>query len=566
MNEFDNKDLNTDMNGTPTDGDCNISASPSSENTGAAQPLRETRFDAEEGGRTAQGPFSASSGAQSQPTYGEGQPSQPRPTYGAEQPAQAQPAYGAGQPAQAQPTYGAEQSAQPRPAYGAGQPAQAQPIYGAGQPAQHNPAHPPRYEYSYRNGQAYSTYGYGGEHGYGTVGSNGTYSYSAPVKPHPEKKPKAPKKFGAGFVCVMLAVAVIVSAGLGIGGSYLLFGRNGAQSSQGGSSGGGNTVIYENSDSKVDASQAAGSTSVADVVAAVEDSVVEITTEKVTTSNFFGQYVTKGAGSGVVISADGYIVTNNHVVEEATNVTVTLTDRTTYDATIVGRDEKTDVAVIKINATGLTPAVLGDSSKVVVGQDVIVIGNPLGSLGGSVTAGIVSALDRQISVDDQTMTLMQVDAAINPGNSGGGAFDANGNLIGIVNAKTSGSSIDNLGFAIPVNIVKPVIADIIEYGYVTGRISTGFEPIDLTDSVTAISYRVSRTGIYVYRVTDPTSPFRSGDLLVSMDGTVIASMTDYNSVVDSHKIGDTISVTIIRNGEQKTVSLTFGEYIPSDNG
>lgn len=524
MNEFDNKDLNTDMNGTPTDGDRNICASPSSENTGAAQPPLETRFDAEEAGRTAQGTFSASSDAQSQPTYGDGQPSQPRP------------------------------------AYGAGQPAQAQPTYGAGQPAQHDPAHPPRYEYSYRNGQAYSTYGYGGEHGYGT------YSYSAPVKPHPEKKPKAPKKFGAGFVCAMLAVAVIVSAGLGIGGSYLLFGRNGAQSSQGGSSGGGNTVIYENSDSKVDASQTAGSTSVADVVAAVEDSVVEITTEKVTTSNFFGQYVTKGAGSGVVISADGYIVTNNHVVEEATNVTVTLTDRTTYDATLVGRDEKTDVAVIKINATGLTPAVLGDSSKVVVGQDVIVIGNPLGSLGGSVTAGIVSALDRQISVDDQTMTLMQVDAAINPGNSGGGAFDANGNLIGIVNAKTSGSSIDNLGFAIPVNIVKPVIADIIEYGYVTGRISTGFEPIDLTDSVTAISYRVSRTGIYVYRVTDPTSPFRSGDLLVSMDGTVIASMTDYNSVVDSHKIGDTISVTIIRNGEQKTVSLTFGEYIPSDNG
>ena len=554
MNEFDNKDLNTDMNGTPTDGDRNISASPSSENTDAAQPPRETRFDAEEAGRTAQGPFSASSDAQSQPAYGDGQPAQPRPAYGAEQSAQAQPTYGAGQPAQAQPTYGA------------GQPAQAQPTYGAGQPAQHHPAHPPRYEYSYRNGQAYSTYGYGGEHGYGTVGSNGMYSYSAPVKPHPEKKPKAPKKFGAGFVCAMLAVAVIVSAGLGIGGSYLLFGRNGAQSSQGGSSGGGNTVIYENSDSKVDASQTAGSTSVADVVAAVEDSVVEITTEKVTTSNFFGQYVTKGAGSGVVISADGYIVTNNHVVEEATNVTVTLTDRTTYDATIVGRDEKTDVAVIKINATGLTPAVLGDSSKVVVGQDVIVIGNPLGSLGGSVTAGIVSALDRQISVDDQTMTLMQVDAAINPGNSGGGAFDANGNLIGIVNAKTSGSSIDNLGFAIPVNIVKPVIADIIEYGYVTGRISTGFEPIDLTDSVTAISYRVSRTGIYVYRVTDPTSPFRSGDLLVSMDGTVIASMTDYNSVVDSHKIGDTISVTIIRNGEQKTVSLTFGEYIPSDNG
>ena len=164
------------------------------------------------------------------------------------------------------------------------------------------------------------------------------------------------------------------------------------------------------------------------------------------------------------------------------------------------------------------------------------------------------------------MTLLQIDAAVNPGNSGGGAFDANGNLIGIVNAKSTGSNIDNLGFAIPVNTAKTVINDIIQYGYVTGRISTGFEPIDLTDRATAISYRVSRTGIYVYKVTDATSQFRSGDLLVSMDGTVISSMSDYNSVVDAHKIGDTIDVTIIRNGEQKTVTLTFGEYVPSQNG
>ena len=210
----------------------------------------------------------------------------------------------------------------------------------------------------------------------------------------------------------------------------MLFGRNGtAGGSQ--TSSGGNTVIYESTEPKVDTSSVAGSTDTAKVVAAVENSVVEITTETVTTSTFFGQYVTQGAGSGVVVSADGYIVTNNHVVDGATNIKVTLANKTTYDATVVGTDEKTDIAVVKINASGLTPAVFGDSSQIVVGQDVIVIGNPLGSLGGSVTKGIVSALDRQVTIENQTMTLLQIDAAVNPGNSGGGAFDANGNLIGI---------------------------------------------------------------------------------------------------------------------------------------
>ncbi len=360
----------------------------------------------------------------------------------------------------------------------------------------------------------------------------------------------------------MLAVAVLLSTALGIGGSYFLFGRNSGKKTVSSS---GDTVIYESTEPKVDISSVSGSTDTAKVVAAVEDSVVEITTETVTTSTFFGQYVTQGAGSGVVVSSDGYIVTNNHVVEDSTNITVTLSDKTTYSATVVGTDEKTDIAVIKIDATGLTPAVFGDSSQLVAGQDIIVIGNPLGALGGSVTKGIVSALDREITIEDQTMTLIQIDAAVNPGNSGGGAFDAAGNLVGIVNAKSSGSNIDNLGFAIPVNTVKSVVEDIIKYGYVTGRVSTGFETIDLTDQETAISYRVSRTGIYVYRVTDNTSPFRSGDLLVSMDETVISSMSDYNSVVDSHSIGDTIDVIVIRNGTQLQLSLTFGEYLPSEN-
>ena len=458
-----------------------------------------------------------------------------------------------------------EVGTRPEPHAPAGQPPYHRPNPPYGAPAQ-TPAQPSRYEYSYRNGQPQTNYNYGGEHGYGRVAPNGTYSYSAPQQPpRPPKKPKEKKKLGIGAVCALLVAAIILSTGLGIGGSYMLFGRNGTS---GGSqtSSGGSTVIYESTEPKVDTSSVSGSTDTAKVVAAVENSVVEITTETVTTSTFFGQYVTQGAGSGVVVSSDGYIVTNNHVVDGATNIKVTLADKTTYDATVVGTDEKTDIAVVKINASGLTPAVFGDSSQIVVGQDVVVIGNPLGSLGGSVTKGIVSALDRQITIDNQTMTLLQIDAAVNPGNSGGGAFDANGNLFGLVNAKSTGSNIDNLGFAIPVNTAKAVINDIIQYGYVTGRISTGFEPIDLTDRATAISYRVSRTGIYVYKVTDTTSQFRSGDLLVSMDGTVISSMSDYNSVVDAHKIGDTIDVTIIRNGEQKTVTLTFGEYVPSQNG
>ena len=276
--------------------------------------------------------------------------------------------------------------------------------------------------------------------------------------------------------------------------------------------------------------------------------------------------VTESSGSGVVIDSRGYIVTNYHVIAGAEEFRVIFHDDSEASATVVGSDQRTDLALLKVEKDGLTAAAFADDSPA-VGDAAYAIGSPGGlDFAGTVTKGIVSALDRQITIDNQTMTLLQIDAAVNPGNSGGGAFDANGNLIGIVNAKSTGSNIDNLGFAIPVNTAKAVINDIIQYGYVTGRISTGFEPIDLTDRATAISYRVSRTGIYVYKVTDTTSQFRSGDLLVSMDGTVISSMSDYNSVVDAHKIGDTIDVTIIRNGEQKTVTLTFGEYVPSQNG
>lgn len=195
-----------------------------------------------------------------------------------------------------------------------------------------------------------------------------------------------------------------------------------------------------------------GDLTVAQVVDLVADTVVEITTTNVVTDIFYGQYVTSGAGSGVIITENGYIITNYHVIDGARSVTVRLTDGSEFDADIVGGDQSTDVAVLKINATGLNAAVLGSSRSLVVGQEVVAIGNPLGSLGGTVTDGIISALDRSVVVDGHRMTLMQTNAAINPGNSGGGLFNRAGELIGIVNAKQSNTGIEGLGFAIPIDI------------------------------------------------------------------------------------------------------------------
>ena len=194
------------------------------------------------------------------------------------------------------------------------------------------------------------------------------------------------------------------------------------------------------------------SLSISQVVELVADTVVEITTTNVVTDRFYGQYVTSGAGSGVIISENGYIITNNHVIDGAQRIYVRLTDGSEFEAKLIGGDAEKDIALIKINATGLKAAVMGSSKSLVVGQEVVAIGNPLGSLGGTVTDGIISALDRTVVVDGHQMTLMQTNAAINPGNSGGGLFNRAGELIGIVNAKQSDTGIEGLGFAIPIDI------------------------------------------------------------------------------------------------------------------
>ena len=305
-----------------------------------------------------------------------------------------------------------------------------------------------------------------------------------------------------------------------------------------------------------------------EIAALTENSVVEITTS---TKKSNGSYVTSGAGSGVIITSDGYIVTNNHVIEGAAYISVRLPDGEKYTATLIGTDAETDIAVIKIDATGLTAATFGDSSKLVKGDVVVAIGNPLGTLGGTVTEGIISALERSITIDGETMTLLQTSAAINPGNSGGGLFNSAGELIGIVNAKSSGTGIEGLGFAIPVNTAIPIIEDIMNYGFVRGRVMMGIKMLDIYDRYTQSIYSfydfyVSEAGTYIYSVESGSDAEKAGlkkyDRIVSINGTEVTSASVVNKLVEKCSVGDTVTLVIKRDGNEMTIQITFTEYIP----
>ena len=297
-----------------------------------------------------------------------------------------------------------------------------------------------------------------------------------------------------------------------------------------------------------------------EVAAAVRQSVVEIKTETVRTGAWTGTYVSEGAGSGVVISEDGYIVTNNHVISGASSIAVRLVDGREFPASLIATDARTDIAVIKISATGLTPAIFGDSSSLVIGESALAVGNPLGELGGTVTGGIISALDREMIVDGETMTLLQTDAAVNPGNSGGGLFNMRAELIGIVNAKSGGLNIEGLGFAIPSDLAKSVISDLLMYGYVRGRVETGLELVDIQSTQTARWYRVSSLGLYIINSAD--EQLRNGDMITAINGYEIADLFDYNKAMTGFVVGDTVKITVARGTSRVTVEITLTEWTP----
>ena len=311
----------------------------------------------------------------------------------------------------------------------------------------------------------------------------------------------------------------------------------------------------------------------AQIVEMSAPSVVGIDTITTATTNSFwygyGQsYEVPGSGSGVILTEDGYIATCAHVVDGAKSVKVTLNDDTSYDATIVGTDSKNDIAIIKIDAKDLTPAVVGDSETLTVGSEVIAIGNPLGELRGTATAGIISATNRTIEVEGQAMTLIQTDAAISPGNSGGGLFDATGKLIGIVNAKVSDSRAEGLGFAIPVNSVLDEISDLLNYGYVKGRPYLGVSTQDVTlRSRSGMWYYSDGTRCVLVEKVVPGSAaeqagIRSGDLILKLEDKQIASGDELSSAIGAYKPGDKATLTIQRDGREMTVEVTFGEYAP----
>ena len=282
---------------------------------------------------------------------------------------------------------------------------------------------------------------------------------------------------------------------------------------------------------------------------------------------FGGYYVQSGAGSGVIISQDGYILTCAHVVSGATSVKVQLDGSDeSYDATIVGQDSTSDIAVLKIDATGLTPAVIGDSDALAVGEVAVAVGNPLGTLSNTVTDGIVSALNRQVTVQNNDMTLIQTDASISPGNSGGGLFNANGELIGIVNAKSSSSDAEGLGFAIPINTAMEMAKQMIEKGYVA-RPAMGVTVITINDAQTAMQYGVSNYGVYIYQIASGSGAekggLKLGDRIISIDDVAVSSASDVQKYCQSKEVDDTVTLQVERDGKVISCEVTLGESTQS---
>ena len=289
-----------------------------------------------------------------------------------------------------------------------------------------------------------------------------------------------------------------------------------------------------------------------------------------------GQQAQLGSGSGIILTSDGYIVTCKHVIDGAETITVILNDDTEHEAKLIGSDSRTDLAVLKIEATGLVPATLGDSDMLTVGEDVIAIGNPLGELRGTATSGIVSALSREVTVGSMDMSLIQTDAAISPGNSGGGLFNASGSLIGIVNAKASGSNSEGLGFAIPVSDVKTIISNLIDHGYVLGRAYLGVYTQNVTLSSDSNNNQNGFFGnffggassVQIAQIVAGSAAeqagLKAGDLILKVNDTTIDSNTTLAAVISGFNAGDTATLTIQRDGQEQTVTVTFGEYKPAN--
>ena len=448
--------------------------------------------------------------------------------------------------------------------------------------------------------------------GNGGSGNNGGYSYvnyySDPNGGDPNKKPKK-KHTGLKVAAFVLAMVLVSGGSIGVyegirssnaDNSSSIVASNdssAAESSTGDSS---SSKKSDSSQSWIQLASTNGSMSVADIVKKVTPSVVGVqsTFSSSNGSNnnpmngyggFFGygsqgnngsQGMT-GVGTGIIMSKDGYIVTNAHVIYddeygygEASSVQIQMSDEeTTYDARIVAYDKEADIAVLKIDADNLTPAEFGDSSSCEVGEMVVAIGHPLGlQFQNTVTCGIISALDRKVTINDNTMTLIQTDTAINNGNSGGPLINSSGQVIGINSAKMSSTysgeaTVEGIGFAIPMSEAKSIVDDLINYGYVTGRPQLGISCQDVTEAVSQ-AYNIP-VGAYIFSVTAggaaDQAGLQPGDVITGIQDQTISTTEELNAVKNQYKAGDTITLTYVRAGETKKVDVTLAEVQQTEN-
>jgi serine protease Do len=397
---------------------------------------------------------------------------------------------------------------------------------------------------------------------------NSGYPYSPQPEsgaPQPEQTPipwEEPRKHGRGkakkVVAGVLCGALLIGGGFGAGWMVKDWGKTETE-----------VMVSSRKPVEVQTVAVTGSErlSFPEIYKANIDSCVSINTSTLAGYNFFNQPVeVPSAGSGFILTADGYIATNCHVVNNATSVQVTLNDGTTYDAQVVGSDADYDIAVLKVDPgeTKLKPVVVGTSSKMNVGDDVCTIGNPLGELTFSMSEGIVSCIDREINLEGTPFNMIQITSAINPGNSGGPLFNAYGEVVGIVTAKTSqssnGTSAEGLGFAIPIDDVMAMLKDIMENGQVT---SHAYMAVTVSDAARYPQSGMS-SGAYLVEVTEggpaDKAGLQAGDVITMLGTTPITSQQDVKSALGSktYKAGDTATVTYVREGQVYTTDLTFG--------
>ena len=376
-----------------------------------------------------------------------------------------------------------------------------------------------------------------------------------------KQKKKSFWRYTAAVVCGMFAGALIFGGAF----SYAVHTQSGRfmlrQYSAGQNQGG--ITLADTSDSLT--SPGGKELNVTQIAEKVGPAVVGILSKQ-SVNTWFGVTEQQGSGSGIIISHDGYIITNSHVIEGATSFKVVLSSGDEYDAVVVGQDVKTDLAVIKINETGLPTAELGKSSELKVGELAVAIGNPHGlEFQGSVTAGVISALNRTMNVEGRQYTLVQTDAAINPGNSGGPLVNKYGQVIGINTVKLSYSDTEGMGFAIPIDVAAPIVDELINKGYVTGRPQIGISTRDITESMA--SYYKMPIGVYILEISPGSGAEAAGlmigDIVVTADDKTVATTDELNDIKDTHKAGEIIKLGIVRSGKPMTVNVKLGEEKPT---